>query len=142
MQASVVFDRAMVPLTGLEDMNAAVPLSCTPGNSLSGRWAGSSTAIVTHDSGAFPFATRFTCSVPAGTAGIDGVELERELSWTFETARPRMNSSQPRHRSSEWDPKAPMRLSFDQPVLPESVADHVSLYTDGLQLLALSLIHI
>ncbi|TNE88919.1 MAG: hypothetical protein EP330_12970 [Deltaproteobacteria bacterium] len=131
LQAAVVFDRAMVPLTGLADMNAKVPLTCDPASGLSGRWAGTSTAVIAPKDGAFPLATKFTCSVPAGTAAIDGVALEKPLTWTFETARPRVRSATPYRGARRWDPSQPLSVSFDQPVTLDSVKSRVSVQAQG-----------
>ncbi|MCO4747289.1 MAG: Ig-like domain-containing protein, partial [Proteobacteria bacterium] len=131
LQAAVVFDRAMVPLTGLADMNAKLPLSCSPDAGLSGRWAGTSTAVLMPESGEFALATEFTCSVPAGTAAIDGVTLEKDLSWSFETARPRVTSSTPYRGASRWEPQEPLTLRFDQPVTLESVKAHTKVKRSG-----------
>lgn len=129
LQAAVVFDRPMVPLSDLDSMTQSPPLSCTPAAGRQ-RWAGTSTAVVVPDGGAFPRATRFTCTVPAGTAALDGVALEKPLSWTFDTPRPRATASTPADGGEGIDPKAPIVLRFDQPVDPATVAPRVSV-TDG-----------
>jgi uncharacterized protein YfaS (alpha-2-macroglobulin family) len=125
-QVAVVFDRPMVPLDRLEQ---AIPVRCSPAIEGRVRWAGTSTAVIVPEGGRFPMATRYSCSVPAGTAAADGVELERELSWVFETERPELTRSWPRDGAGEWDPVEPIVLRFNQPMDPATVARSLRLKT-------------
>ena len=47
LQASVVFDRPMVPMADLDAMKDQVPLQCEPPDKGTVRWAGTSTAVWT-----------------------------------------------------------------------------------------------
>lgn len=131
VQIAVVFDRPMIAMTDLDAMKAAVPLSCTPDVGQVGRWAGTSTAVlVPKDNGTFPRATHYECTVAGGTKAVDGVALEKTVSWTFDSPVPRVVSSTPSSGVEDFDPRAQLELGFDQPVEPEAVAAHLKL-VDG-----------
>ncbi|MEQ1567508.1 MAG: Ig-like domain-containing protein [Myxococcota bacterium] len=122
IQVAVVFDRPMIAMTDIDTQNAAVPVSCTPEVGMRARWAGTSTAVlVPGDNGTFPKATRYTCSVAAGVKAVDGVALEKSVSWTFDSPRPRVVSSFPSEGTEDFDPAEKLLLGFDQPVEPAEV---------------------
>ncbi|MEZ4236389.1 MAG: Ig-like domain-containing protein [Myxococcota bacterium] len=127
IQVAVVFDRPMVALTDLDTMTGDVPLSCAPDAGAKARWAGSSTAVLIPPEGGFPRSTRFECSVPAGTTAVDGVALEKGVSWWFETPRVHVAETTPRAGADDVDPASPIELVFDQPVDPQVVAKHLTL---------------
>ncbi|MEQ1504763.1 MAG: Ig-like domain-containing protein, partial [Myxococcota bacterium] len=131
IQIAAVFDRPMVPITGIDDMNASIPVACSPELPAKARWAGTSTAVIVPDGGRFPRATHVACSIAAGTAAVDGVTLEKTVTWTFDTPRPRVVSTVPRADEPRFDPKDPIELVFDQPVDPKEVASHLSLDAGG-----------
>lgn len=132
-QVAVVFDRPMVALDAIDATSAAVPVRCEPGVAGRMRWAGTSTAVIVPEGYRFPSATEFRCEIPAGTAALDGTTLERTVSWTFATRRPALERSRPSDGESQWDPKDPIVLRFNQPVSPEGLRGAVSLRTeDGL----------
>ena len=127
-QVAVVFDRAMVPLDGLDQ---AVPVRCSPAIEGRARWAGTSTAVIVPSGNRFPMATHYACSVPRYTPAADGVSLEQELRWEFETERPALVRSWPREGAEEWDPVEPLVLRFNQPVDPAAVARSLALTTQA-----------
>lgn len=129
LQAAVVFDRPMVPLADLDTMTSAVPLSCTGPGVV--RWAGTTTAVFRPEGDRFPRASTVTCSVPAGTAALDGTPLENTVAWTFETLRPALDLSSPPNGHSLWDPDEPVVLVFNQAVEPREVAAHLHLSADA-----------
>ena len=131
LQAAVVFDRPMVALADLDSMSQNAALNCTPEINGRKRWAGTSTAVFLPESGSFPKATAFRCTVQAGTLALDGVALEKELTWTFETPRPRVMELWPYDGADGIDLKQPVRVRFDQPVSIESVKPHVSVFANG-----------
>lgn len=133
-QAVAVFDRPMVALEGLDQMNAAVPIRCVAeSGKLAGRarWAGTSTAVWVPEGDHFPKGTAVRCEVPAGTAALDGTRLEQATSWSFETARPALVRSQPYDDAEQIDPKRPLLLVFDQDVDPAEVQKHLTLTDDA-----------
>lgn len=126
-QVAVVFDRPMVALDAIAATSATVPVRCEPGITGRMRWAGTSTAVIVPDGNRFPAATRFRCAIPAGTAALDGTALEREVSWEFATERPALEQSRPSAGATDWDPKDPIVLRFNQAVDPATLAGGVSL---------------
>lgn len=131
LQAAVVFDRPMVALTDLDSMSQSAPLACTPEIPSRRRWAGTSTAVLVPDAGAFPRGTAFRCAVAAGVTALDGVSLEGELAWTFETPRPRVVESWPTDSASGIDLRQPVMLTFDQPVELSAVEPQVKVRSRG-----------
>ncbi len=121
-QATVVFDRPMVPLAGLDDPAAAVPLSCGPGLAGKARWAGTSTAVWIPEGRRFPRASAFTCTVSAGTAAPAGTAVGREVTFSFRTRAPSVEDVWPGEGSSVLGPGRPVLVVFDQPVDPTTVA--------------------
>lgn len=127
LQAAVVFDRPMVALTDLDSMSSRVPIECTPAVPGKKRWAGTTTAVFVPDAGAFPRATELTCTVPAGTAALDGTTLENAVTWRFATERPRVVRSVPPAGNDQWDPNRPLVVLFNQPIEPDALRDAVKL---------------
>ena len=83
-QAVIVFDRPMVALTDLDSMNETVPIECGPDLQGKARWAGTTTAVWIPEDGRFPLSSSLQCSVPKGTASLDGASLEEDLIWHFQ----------------------------------------------------------
>ncbi|MFT5457646.1 MAG: hypothetical protein ACI9K2_004143 [Myxococcota bacterium] len=133
LQAAVVFDRPMVALSDLDTMSGQVPLSCTPELPARARWAGTTTAVLIPETPdkAFPLASAFECSVPAGAKALDGVTLENTITWSFETPRPTVARTAPRDNSDIHEPGEPIRVWFSQPVDAAAIAPHVSLRGGG-----------
>ncbi|MCP4804516.1 MAG: hypothetical protein GY913_07135 [Proteobacteria bacterium] len=123
VQAVVVFDRPMVPLTGLDDTNVA--LSCDVDGVA--RWAGTSTAVFSPNGGRFPRSSQITCTAPQGTAGTDGTALVSDLSWTFQTDPPAIRRTVPSAGATQVDPEQPILIVFDQPVDPGAVRVRMSM---------------
>lgn len=117
-QVAVVFDRPMVPLGKLEQ---DVPVSCSPAIEGRARWAGTSTAVIVPEGYHMKAATAYTCTVPKGTAALDGTALEKPLSWTFSTRRPALRRSWPHEGDDQWKPDDPLILRFNQDVTPATV---------------------
>lgn len=123
-QVAVVFDRPMVPLSGLDQ---AVPVSCTPAIAGRARWAGTSTAVIVPEGYRMKAATAYSCSVPQGTAAADGTALDHEVRFEFATERPALRRSWPGAGSSQWKPEDPIVLRFNQAVDPGVVARSLAL---------------
>ncbi len=134
LQASVIFDRPMVALGALDDMNAAVPLVCDPPVPGVARWAGTTTAVFLPEGGRWPDATVTTCLVAKGTTAVDGTPLTQDVRWTFETERPHVRNVLPPDGADEHDPALPITVWASQPITPESVAPFASLRCDGAEL--------
>ncbi|MCB9744999.1 MAG: Ig-like domain-containing protein, partial [Alphaproteobacteria bacterium] len=126
LQAVVVFDRPMVALADIDNMRGKVPLSCGPGIAGEGRWAGTSTAVWLPEGGRFPKASEVTCTVKKGTVAVDGVALEKDVSFGFTTAPPEVKRTFP-WEGSVLAPDDGVLLVFNQPVDPDAVASSLIL---------------
>ncbi len=133
LQAAVVFDRPMVALSDLDTMTESVPISCDPPIPSRARWAGTTTAVLIPDAdeGAFPLASAFECTVPAGVKALDGITLEKPIVWSFETPRPKVVRTDPRKGRDDLHPEEPIRVWFDQPVDAKEIAPHITLRGGG-----------
>ena len=85
MQAVVVFDRPMVPLSDLDQMTLQYSLLADPISPVKRVEPGTTTAVWIPEDTEFPMATRVTCMIPRGTASLDGASLTEDLVWTFQT---------------------------------------------------------
>lgn len=126
-QVAVIFDRPMVALSALA---TSVPVSCSPAVEGRVRWAGTSTAVIVPAGGTFPAATTYDCTVPAGTAALDGTALPSALSWSFSTVSPALERSWPAAGERAWEVDRPLVLRFNQPVRPETLAPFLELRAD------------
>lgn len=138
-QVAVVFDRPMVALDQIDATSATVPVTCSPEIPGRARWAGTSTAVLVPDGNRFPLATEFRCQVAAGAASTDGTRLEETVAWAFSTARPAIERTRPTEGTTDWDPKEPLVLRFNQPVDPAAITSHVDLRTESGEPVAVSL---
>lgn len=128
-QASVVFDRPMVAMSDLDAMTQQVPLECDPPNKGTVRWAGTATAVWTPIGSSFDLAHAYRCTVPAGTTALDGVPLEKDVSWEWETQRPEV--SRAHHGERIHAPESPILLRFTHPVDVAKVQPFIRLTNDG-----------
>ena len=84
-------------------------------------------------------ATEFRATIPAGTKSqVSGEALESEVSWTFETRRPALVDSRPRHDDKWIDPKAELFLHFNMEMDPRQARDSMVLEErslDGWQIM-------
>jgi hypothetical protein len=126
-QVAVVFDRPMIALDAIDDTSATVPVRCEPAIAGRMRWAGTSTAVIVPEGNRFPAGTAYSCSVPRGTAALDGTALDGAVAWTFATLRPALERSRPAEGQTGWDPAEPLVLHFNQPIDPAAIAGSVHL---------------
>lgn len=97
--ASVVatFNQPMVALASPVDMGKACPLKLEPKVAGRCRWQGTQVLAFEPDK-PLPTARRFRVMIPAGTrSAVSGQALAADKSWEFETPRPRVADSAPRH---------------------------------------------
>ncbi len=89
---SVMFDRAMVPLTTLDQgREDAIPLEISPRVDGSFHWLGTHGFIFRPKNPLRP-ATRYTVSLPAGIPSLDGYRLKEKKQWAFTTVLPRVET--------------------------------------------------
>ena len=109
---ALVFDRPMASLSqvqGRADNFPVWPVTISPALSGRWRWLGTTTAEFTPVKG-FTLATKYTVSVPPGIKTVSGDLTEKDLSWSFETVRPQVTSTEPENGYSDAGPTT--RLTF------------------------------
>lgn len=121
------FSQPMVALSGNEDMGSFCPIRLTP--SLPGRcrWRGTNTLV--YELQQAPKAgTEYSVVIPKGIASkVSGDKLAQEVSWSFTTPRPKLESSAPAHDERWVDLKAKLFVGYDQPMDAAQAASHLLL---------------
>ena len=125
---SVTFSQPMVAVTSQEGASQFAPVGLTPRVEGRWRWLGTKTLMFDTDK-RFPMATKFTARVPAGTKGINGQVLAKEVSWTFTTPPPKVEQMIPQDQITRRD--ALIFISFDQQISPEEVLKTTSVTSGG-----------
>lgn len=133
---TLVFDRAMIPLTQVQGAAADQllkewPVTITP--ELPGRWRWMSTvAIEFIPSKPLTANTRYTVHVPAGIGTVIGDKTEKDESWSFQTVRPSVTSTSPVEGSLYEGPNTKISVTFNEDIDRTSAQEHISLYeVDG-----------
>lgn len=125
---SVTFSQPMVAVTSQEMAAEYAPVELSPQVEGRWRWLGTKTLMFDTDK-RFPMATKFTARVPAGTKSANGQVLQRDVTWTFTTPPPKVETMLPAGGIARRD--ALMYLQFDQAVSPESVLKSISVTSGG-----------
>ena len=130
---SVTFDRPMVPLATLDQLEAAdVPAVITPAVEGRWRWIGTRTLrfeLVPGELDRLPGATDYTVEIPAGTRAADGAELAETVAWTFTTPPVSVTDFV---GDEESVPLTPVFVAvFDQRVDGAAVLDAIELTAGG-----------
>ncbi len=126
----LVFDRPMVPLSQVQ--NATVqktkwPVTIRPMIKGQWRWLGT-TAVRFVPDVPLPLATMFTVTVPAGIQSISGESTEQDFSWSFETERPMILSTEPSELSEDAGPTTKVILRFNQEMELIGAKESLQLY--------------
>jgi alpha-2-macroglobulin len=125
---SVTFSQPMVAVTGQAEAAQTVPVQLTPTPEGKWRWLGTKTIMFDTDK-RFPMATRFTAKIPAGTKGINGQILQKDVTWTFTTPPPKVEQMIPANQTTRRD--ALMFVSFDQAINPAAVLETIKVTGGG-----------
>lgn len=129
---NVTFSQPMVAVTSQEQAAQIVPVELSP--SVEGKWRWLGTKTIMFDTKTrFPMATRFTARVPAGTKSANGQVLAKDVSWTFTTPPPKVETMIPQNQITRRD--ALMFISFDQEINPEAVLRTINVTSAGKKLL-------
>ncbi|HVE56057.1 MAG TPA: alpha-2-macroglobulin family protein [Pyrinomonadaceae bacterium] len=115
---NVTFSQPMVAVTSQEEAAKVVPVELTPQVEGKWRWLGTKT-LMFDTTKRFPMATKFTARVPAGTKSATGQVLQKDVTWTFTTPPPKVETMIPKDQVTRRD--ALMFVSFDQEINPEAV---------------------
>ncbi len=123
-QIVIQFNRAVVPVGRMERRASEIPITISPALNCHWRWLNASAlACQLDEKSALTPATRYDIVVKPGIKSADGATLAKSVSHSFITERPKV-----RHAwFKTWQaPGMPLiRVTFNQPVTQESVAEHV-----------------
>ena len=129
---SVTFSQPMVAVTSQEQAAQNVPVQLTPQPEGKWRWLGTKTLLF-DAAKRLPMATRFTAKIPAGTKSATGQILAKDVTWTFATPAPKVETTIPAEQTTRRD--ALMFVSFDQEINAEAVLKTISVASAGKKLL-------
>ncbi len=128
----VVFNHPMVPLAALSGKTKGV-FRVEPPIGGKFQWHGSRACSFVPDRDFAP-GTKYKVTVPLGTQALNGMKLEEEVVFSFETDPLRIQQISPRHRSDiEYEPE--FKVRFNYPVSLAEINKKVSL-TFGSETLA------
>ena len=124
------FNRAVVPVGRMDRKASEIPISITPEVKGQWRWLNTSTlAYMLDEKSALAPATRYEILVSPGIKAEDGANLNQPAKHSFITERPEAVYTW------FWTWKAPgmpvIRMTFNQPVLKDSVEEHLFMKTGG-----------
>src|SRR5262249_34321605 len=117
-EVSIVFNRPMRPLEAAGDETTPpAKIEVEGGGVVRGefRWLGTSALSFAPET-RLSRATTFRVAVPAGTKSLEGEALAEPYSFSFSTARPRLEHVSPYDGETHLKPDAVFDLRFDQPV--------------------------
>ena len=124
------FDRAVVPVGRMERKASEIPVVISPALNCQWRWLNTSAlACQLDEKSSMAPATRYRVTLNPGLKAADGAALAAPVRHSFTTERPKV-----RHAwFKTWTaPGLPLiRMTFNQPVARESVAEHVFMVADG-----------
>lgn len=129
VRPTVTFDRPVAPMATADELRRLpAPASIDPDVPGEWRWLGSSTVEFVPEK-PMPLATAFRVTVHAGLAAQDGSELEGDVTFAFETDRPRVLDVAPRAGWRWVQKRQVFSVEFNQPV--EGLRDGLQLLADG-----------
>ncbi len=128
---SVTFSQPMVAVTSQEEVAKYAPVELTP--QVEGRWRWLGTKTLMFDTTKrFPMATKFTARVPAGTKSATGQTLQKDVTWTFTTPPPKVETMIPQSQIVRRD--ALMYIQFDQQINADAVLKTIAVNGSGQRL--------
>lgn len=115
----VQFNRAVVPLTVISELDTSTVLSFEPAVSGKGEWL--STSLYRFQADGFDPSTEYTVTVEPGlTSAVDGV-LEEAVAWTFNTVSPAVDTVTPGQNTKFIPRDQQIEVTFNQSMLRSSV---------------------
>ena len=123
----VGFNQPMTSLQAIPREETEGPLEIDPPVRGKYRWLGSRTlAFIPYDT--LSPATEFIVTLKKDKIqSLTGMKLERDTSWMFETVRPLLLKSYPRHRANFVDRKDLIYLYFNQEMSPQRIGDKIQI---------------
>ncbi len=129
---TATFNQPMVPLASAADMGSDCPLRLSPPVQGRCRWQGTQTVAFEPAAPLLP-ATAYKAVIAAGTKSqVSGAVLAEEVSWDFETLRPNVADSRPRHDERWIALGATLFLHFNMDMEPRRARDFLSLEETNL----------
>ncbi|MEP6903800.1 MAG: Ig-like domain-containing protein, partial [Actinomycetota bacterium] len=125
---NVTFSQPMVAVTSQEEAAKVVPVELTPQVEGKWRWLGTKT-LMFDTTKRFPMATKFTARVAAGTKSATGQVLQKDVTWTFTTPPPKVETMIPNGQVTNRE--ALMFVSFDQEINAEAVLSAIKVTGGG-----------
>jgi hypothetical protein len=118
---TVIFNRPMVPLTSLEEMEGLPhPLEFDPPVAGQGEWLNTSIYVFTPDED-LPGGAEFRATVKAGLADAVGeTSLPQDFTWSFTTHPPEVVWATPSDGATLVPIETPIQVTFNQPIDPQS----------------------
>lgn len=130
LSVTVIFNKPMAPLRQIPVDESSGPLHIVPPMEGTYRWLGSHTLTFT-PTDTLPYGTQYTCTIPHGTASLDGSTLSADYTWTFETPRPVLMASYPADLEEQVALLTNIELLFNQPMELEKAQPHIRLREPG-----------
>lgn len=124
----VVYNQPIIPLATLKK-TARSTFQISPPIKGKFKWHGSRVNAFIPEAGYDP-GTRYTVTVPAGLQAINGMKLEKEFSFTFQTPPLQVSSVSP-YRDSDIEYEKPFVVRFNYPVSPQEVKKYTQLTAEG-----------
>lgn len=113
---TITFTRPVVAMGTIESSAAdKQPARIDPPIEGEWKWLGS-TSLEFVAKGLVPYATKFTVTVPAGLASLDGAMLKKDYVFSFETPAPEIQRVEPQNGFLWMKPDNAMTVLFNQPV--------------------------
>mgnify|MGYP005842515257 CR=1 FL=1 len=129
----VVFNRPVVPLTGIDAMDDLPdPLAFTPSIEGEGTWTNTSIYTFEPSESLLP-GTQYTAYIRAGLADTTGGVLPEDYTWSFATESPAVVSIAPTEGERYVSPKTGVTITFNQPMDQRSVQKRFALIPRGAQ---------
>lgn len=122
-QVSVTFSHPMVALDSQSGAAQNVPVRLEPQPEGSWRWMGTKTIVFEAKGQRLPMATKYKVTIPKGCKSINGLVLDDEVSFDFETPALKLISASPSGSSNPLNPL--VILSFNQDIDAQKILPFV-----------------
>lgn len=131
---SVTFSQPMVAVSTQTAASETVPVKISPEINGRWRWLGTNTLILDAET-RFPMATEFTATIPKGTRSAIGGVLQNDVSWTFRTPPPKVETFTPKNeREGIFPDYAIMAAKFNQDINGDEILPKIKVFADGKQM--------
>ncbi|MGI8669943.1 MAG: hypothetical protein ACR2J3_08895, partial [Aridibacter sp.] len=131
MDLSVTFSQPMISITSQTEASEIIPVILTPEVKGNWRWLGANTLIFDAET-RFPMVTKFTAKIPKGTKSAIGGILEKDVSWTFTTPPPIVETFAPNKESLEISPdQTIIAAKFNQEIDEREIIKKIKVLANG-----------